>query len=177
MNIHPIFVHFPIALFTVYAVIELIWNKSFRANISTLWIKVTLLATGIVGAQVSLMTGETAEHLIGESTLIEKHSTFANFTVWIFGILLVSYMLHILDQKIVFPKIKTFLEKRQSQDVLVRAWGILVKMKDFLIMTPIVYILAIVGLLAVTVTGALGGAIVYGPEVDPIVQFVYSVLM
>ena len=76
MNIHPISVHFPIALFTVYAVIELVWNKSFRANILTLWIKVTLLATGIVGAQVSLMTGETAEHLLGESTLIEKHSTF-----------------------------------------------------------------------------------------------------
>ncbi len=177
MNIHPIFVHFPIALFTVYAVIELIWNKSFRANISTLWIKVTLLATGVVGAQVSLMTGETAEHLIGSSALIEKHSTFANFTVWIFGILFVSYILHILDQKIVFPNIKTFLEKRQSQDVLVRVWALLIKIKGFLIMTPIVYILAIVGLLAVTVTGALGGAIVYGPEVDPIVQFIYTILM
>ncbi len=177
MNIHPIFVHFPIALFTVYAVIELIWSKSFRANVSTLWLKTTLLVTGIIGAQVSLMTGETAEHLLGESTLIEKHSTFANLTVWIFGILLVSYILHILDKKIVFPKIKTFLEKRQPQDILVRVWGILVKGKDFLIMTPVVYILAIVGLLAVTVTGALGGAIVYGPEVDPIVQFVYNVLM
>lgn len=177
MNIHPIFVHFPIALFTVYAVIELIWNKSFRANISTLWIKVTLLATGIVGAQVSLMTGETAEQLLGESKLIEKHSTFANFTVWIFGVLLVAYILQILDQKIVFPKIKTFLEKKQSQDILVRMWGIFVKVKDFLIMTPVVYILAIVGLLAVTVTGALGGAIVYGPEVDPIVQFVYNVFI
>lgn len=177
MNIHPIFIHFPIALLTVYAVIELIWTKSFRANISTLCLKTVLLVTGIIGAQVSLMTGETAEHLIGGSTLVEKHSTFANLTVWIFGILLISYLLHILDQKIVFPKVKTFLEKRQPQDVLVQVWRMLVKVKDFLIMTPVVYILAIMGLLFVTVTGAFGGAIVYGPEVDPIVQFVYNVFM
>ena len=34
-------------------------------------------------------------------------------------------------------------------------------------------LIALVGIVVITITGALGGAIVYGPEVDPIVSVIY----
>jgi len=47
-------------------------------------------------------------------------------------------------------------------------------LKHFLIETPIVYVLAIAGIIAITFTGALGAAIVYGSDVDPIVKIIYG---
>ena len=35
-------------------------------------------------------------------------------------------------------------------------------------------LLALLGLIAITITGGLGGAIVYGKDVDPIVSFIYK---
>lgn len=33
---------------------------------------------------------------------------------------------------------------------------------------------AALGLVAITITGGLGASIVYGPDVDPVVHFIYS---
>jgi hypothetical protein len=38
-------------------------------------------------------------------------------------------------------------------------------------------LLAIVGLILITVTGALGGILVYGPDVDPVAKLLYSLIV
>lgn len=161
MNIHPIFVHFPIALLTIYALFEIFAWKKLRALSWWVYVKATLLFVGIISSFAALNTGEAAEHLIGRSALIEMHSTFATGTVWLFGILALVYLIRfVLESSYIinFPKLQNFLTAVQNY----------IDRFSFLIPS-----FAFVGLVLVTVTGALGGAIVYGPEVDPIVSFVY----
>jgi len=40
--------------------------------------------------------------------------------------------------------------------------------------SPLLAIPALIGLAAIVVTGALGAAIVYGPDIDPFVKIIYS---
>ncbi len=44
-------------------------------------------------------------------------------------------------------------------------------------MSPLVIVLAIAGLVLMTVVGALGASLVYGPEIDPAVSFIYHLLI
>ena len=53
-------VHFPIALLTVYALMELVWSKRLRKNESWLYVKAAFLIIGLLGAYAALSTGEMA---------------------------------------------------------------------------------------------------------------------
>lgn len=163
MNIHPLFVHFPIAFFVLYALIEVCTPKK---DINSPWhlIKTVLLVAWRIGAQLALMTGEVAEGLMGDSPMIEMHSLFANITTIAFGINAVIYV----------------------WDYIVRRWSsIIQKYKlthylDLLIIwikkRYLHIVLAVIGLIAVTYTGALWWAIVYGIDVDPVVHFLVTIL-
>ncbi|MFA4887422.1 MAG: hypothetical protein WC595_04365, partial [Candidatus Nanoarchaeia archaeon] len=37
-------------------------------------------------------------------------------------------------------------------------------------------ILSLIGLMLITITGALGGSIVYGTDTDPVVKLIYKIL-
>lgn len=174
MNIHPIFVHFPIALLTLYSVLELAYIKRLRALPYLFYTKAILVITGTIGAFASIQTGEmAAEGLTGESmlNLIRIHSDWANYTIWIYGILAASYLVAWLNTWGAFTM---WIAK---QNFVGKVWKLLASVQHFFIQTPFVILLALAGLTAVTITGALGGAIVYGPEIDPIVSFIHKLLV
>lgn len=174
MNIHPIFVHFPIALFTVYAILEIVRIKKIQQSAWIAPTKTVLLTFGIVFAQLSLMTGEAAEHLIAGASqslraLIEMHATFAALSTWIFAVAAFAYL---AEYVLMSPWFTTVFARWGNVGAMVTkvlAWYSGRLMKSWLRI-----VCAVVGLITITVAGALGGAIVYGPDVDPVVSFIYS---
>lgn len=174
MNIHPIFVHFPIALLTVYAIAELIRFKKVTETPYYFYVKAVLVIAGTLSSSLALQTGELAEHLLGErgSKLIDSHATFATISTDIFAILAVVYLLIWISKTSWNTKINEF-----KNGIFAKIWNLLVSTANKIISSPLSFILAFIGLIAVTVTGALGGAIVYGPTVDPIVSFIYNLVM
>lgn len=167
MNIHPIFVHFPIALLTVYAIAELLRFKSLRSTAYFFYVKAVLIITGVLSALLALNTGETAEHLQDKSLrpLIEMHSAFATASTWIFVILALAYLVGIIERS-------QYNEKLQNS-FFAKIWNIKIRVANYILSSYISFIIALVGLVTITITGALGGAIVYGPAIDPIVNYVY----
>lgn len=167
MNIHPVFVHFPIALMTFYAICELLRFKKLTNTTYWFYVKAVLVIAGTLSAFLALNTGELAEHLAdrGLRPLIETHSAFASASTWIFGIISLLYLISWisrseLNQKILNSKIGSIWNKKVYwANKIINSWFII--------------LLAFVGLCMITITGALGGAIVYGPNVDPIVSFIY----
>ncbi len=163
MNIHPIFVHFPIGLLTIYALLELIQWKKLTTHRSWFDIKAALVVIGTILGLATLQTGEMAEEAIGQSSLhdlIEMHSLFANVTMWIFGLIAASYIV-------------IFLTRTQLNLVQKNWWRALVRLFEFIQRSYVLVPLAFIGLITLTITGALGGSIVYGPDVDPVVNFIY----
>jgi len=167
LNIHPIFVHFPIALLTIYSLLEFVWSRKLKQSDSFFLIKASFLILGVLGAFAALQTGEIAEEGMTDSAtrhLISVHSTWAAGATWIFGILALAYII------LAYARFADKIPQIAGLSLLVRTAKILVE-------TPLIYLLAILGLIAITVTGALGGAIVYGSDIDPIVSYVYKILI
>lgn len=159
MNIHPIFVHFPIALFTLFSILELL---RFRLK-QPYWfyVKAVLVISGFLSAVATIFTGlVAAESLRGSSLedVVAVHASFAISATFIFMILAWAYFVAWVNS----------VKRIQNNN-----WLFFTKIQKFLIETNFAYILTILGLIAITVTGALGGSMVYGPEVDPFVSFVY----
>ena len=166
MNFHPLFVHFPIAMFTLYSIIELVPEKLFRSKIHIKRdISVVLLVTGLLGALVALPTGEAIEDSFkAVNDLVEMHSLMANISTWLFTSLLFAHIFNIISPLTVWYKIENRF----------RFLSVLKQLGAFLYHRKVRWVLALAGLLSISTTGALGGAIAYGPQVDPIVGFVYS---
>lgn len=167
MDIHPIFVHFPIALMTIYAIAEIVSFTKLKETAYWFYVKAVLVISGTLFAFLSLNTGETAEHLANKTLrpLIETHSKYANASTWIFGFLALVYVISWIG--------KTSMSQKLYNSGYAKIWNIKLKGAEWVLGSPIMLILSIVGLATITITGALGGAIVYGPEIDPIVSFIY----
>ena len=96
------------------------------------------------------------------------HENFASASVAIFGILAASYLVLWLNREnfsSVAMKIK-----------LISLWNFLVKLAHFFAETKFVILLALAGLICITITGGLGGLMVYGPNVDPFFGIIYKLL-
>ncbi len=169
MNLHPIFVHFPIALLTIYAILELLRFKKLIALSYWFYIKATLVIVGSASSILALITGNIAEEGIPPGTLrdiVEIHSTFALSTLIIFGILALIYIVVWIDRE--------NLGSRIALSPMGEAWNNIVKFAHRMFGSPFMPIMAIFGLIIITITGALGGSIVYGPETDPLVKLIYK---
>ncbi|MEY3197873.1 MAG: hypothetical protein RL023_660 [Candidatus Parcubacteria bacterium] len=114
---------------------------------------------------MALQSGEYAEHLLGNSPLIEMHSLFANISYALFGILLGLYLIPMLPN---IPMIARFLP---------RSYATLIDFAGYLFNHRLHLILVIAGLVALTITGALGGAISHGPDTDFMVRMVYNLFI
>lgn len=167
MNIHPIFVHFPIALLTVYAIIELVRISKLQSKDSVFYVKCTLVVLGWIASIVAASTGEIAADIVGENRLVETHAFYAGGSQIIFGVIAVWYILMFLEKEAIkIPFIETLIRP-------VLAFLIMISKKT----QVCIPILAFFGLMFITITGALGGAIVYGPDIDPIVRLIYTLIM
>ncbi len=164
-NIHPIFVHFPIAFLFIYSIIKIFPFKKWFPRIAWKNIETVLLVVGVIGALVADSTGETAEHIAKpDRSLVEMHSNFAGISTFLYGVLLAGEFLPFINLKIIsklkFPlllKFFVFIEK-------------LIKNNIFSI------IISILGLITISVTGILGGVMVYGVSADPMSGIILNLL-
>ena len=173
MNIHPLFVHFPIALLTLYALMECT-PKRWVARLSW-WeeAKLFLLAVGVLMALPTGITGDMASHAVRgmvDPNLVHRHAYFALSTVLVFLILLGAYLRRILEKY----GWEDFVAKFGK--IAVMLWHLKLRVAEFILMSPVRQLLALLGLVLLTITGALGASIVYGPNIDPIVSFIYHLV-
>lgn len=163
MNIHPALVHFPIALLVIYALMECMrWNR-FLSHHSWNDIKAMFVILGTIAGFMALQSGEVAEHAFADQNMrqvIELHATFATASIWIFGILAAAYVVIVLTEHVSFVSSQPWWKMVQKIASMLLHWGIAIP-------------LSLLGLVTMTITGALGGALTYGPDVDPIVSLIY----
>lgn len=167
MNIHPLFVHFPIALLSLYSVIEMLRFRALMKKDYWMPLKTILLATGTAGAFLSLQTGEMAEHLLENSSqrdLVEMHSLFANAATYLYAFLAACHLVSWIGSANVPSSVRS-------------AWSTAEKFATALLGSWIAPVLALIAFVLLGIVGALGGALVYGPDVDPVVRAVYDMLL
>jgi len=164
MNIHPVFVHFPIALLSLYAIFECIRFRKLMASREWFFVKAAFLLIGSAGALVAALTGSIAKRLYeGNRHIMSIHSSFASGTIVIFGLLCIVYFIVLLDY---------FFGQKLRTGTYGQTWEKVAKIAQALIGGWLVPLLAIVGFCAVSITGALGGIIVYGTDFDIFTQLV-----
>ena len=163
MNIHPIFVHFPIAFFTLYCIAELLRFSFITRQVYWFYIKASFVIVGsIAGLVLTIPTGILARviNVVGRSEQnIIVHEVFAIGTVVFFTFIALCYIV-LWWEKAGLSKISSFK----------------LKVAHSVIDTRTILFLAIIGLMLVGITGALGGALVYGNNNDPFATFLTSIL-
>lgn len=165
MNIHPIIVHFPIAFLVIWSFCEILPVSRWFKSVNWQPIKNLLVLVGFLGGWVSQITGEQAEHLVGRSQIVETHSFFAGASMFIFGIFAFEFVILFLKTKFID------LYSRLGFVSKIIDWCL-----DLLQNKLFRFILALLGLIAIFITGLLGGVLVYGPTADPLAPFVLKIL-
>ncbi|MBP6908291.1 MAG: hypothetical protein KBB75_00510 [Candidatus Pacebacteria bacterium] len=164
-NIHPLFVHFPIAFLLLYSLIRILPFERLIPSLSWRHIQQVLLLAGILGAFLSNTTGELAEHLVRpEEALVEMHAFFALASTWIYGLLLGGEILFILNP---------YLSKKLP---LGSISTLLIKIEKLLTNRTLTLVLALLGVVAISLTGLLGGVMVYGTSADPLAPVILKIL-
>lgn len=170
MDLHPLFVHFPIALLTVYSFFEVL--RTWEKNPHWITVRAVLVVSGVLGAFISLSTGEVAEHLYQGTPelhqILEVHGFMGGATTWIYAILAACYIILWMETHTTLlgtpPKAiaKPVVVARKIANTILQSW--------------IAPALAVLGFIALSLTGALGAMLVYGPDFDPITKIVYQLL-
>jgi len=164
-NIHPIFVHFPIALLFIYSLIKILPVKRIFPKIQWKDVERILLTCGVIGAFFALSTGEAAEHLVRPNhQLVEMHALFASASTWLYGALLVNEFFEIVRSSKYFKSIPSAVQH------------IMVFINQIFANRAFVVCIAILGLVCICITGMLGGIITYGTTADPLAQPLLTIL-
>lgn len=169
MNIHPFLVHFPIAFLSVYGLMELIRIRYITSASYWFYVKASLVIIGSMGAVAAYLSGEEAEELFGETRLVEIHSQWAEMATIIFGSIAVLYVIAWLFRLEIFNRFENLLNLNN-----LRVYVIIKRIISYLVGSFIMILPAFAGLVSIVITGALGGAIVYGPDIDLFVRFIYD---
>ncbi|MBP9732457.1 MAG: hypothetical protein KBD29_03300 [Candidatus Magasanikbacteria bacterium] len=166
-QLHPVIVHFPIGLLTLYAVLELIPFRITWTDPKWIFAKRILVFCGTLAIIVAETTGEArGGENIAPGTALAMHELMAMITKIIFMILAGAEV--VVASTVTVTR---FVSKREWMYVI---WKILERISKVVKLRPVVIIGALGGLICITITGALGGGMVYGPEADPMVKAVYT---
>lgn len=172
MNYHAIIVHFPIALLVLYSLFEIFSFKFISKYRDWFYIKLSFLFIGVISAYPSLSTGDILEDLPKyDHKLVELHANFASATTNFYLAIAIIYILSLIVRE---PKIKDTILKIKSLPKEIKSF--IFTLSEFcnkLIQKRVLIITAIIGLILVTITGGLGGALASGVDVDPIASFIY----
>ena len=178
MNIHPLFVHFPIGLLVAYSLLELC-AYSFSIVRRQAWVapvKSFLLFAGVPAAFVAAITGSLAKELIATPggpnlAVISLHESFALATILLYGVIAAASLVRVFELKGWGDRIGA------RNDLFARVWSFKKYIAHHILDTWLLPALALLALASITVTGARGASIVYGPEIDPFVSFIYSLFL
>ncbi|HSW96453.1 MAG TPA: DUF2231 domain-containing protein [Candidatus Saccharimonadales bacterium] len=167
MNVHPLLVHFPITFFITYAVFELLRFKRIIKQQYWFYIKAILVCLGVVSAFAAGIAGKIIQPQFTQKTLVSIHEHINESATAIFAILAICYIISWIKQTS-----NSSIPQKNN-----KFWLFLFKSEEVILHTPLLYFLVIPGLLLITLGGALGGIIVYGPNLDPFTSFIYSLLV
>ena len=138
-NVHPLIVHFPIALFTAGFVVDMVGYILKKDFLKSAGLVMVLL--GAVGAVAANLSGRQAEEMVekflshaGEEAL-ESHETFGNITVYVLPAAAVLNLLVVFVLK----------GKKKAAQVMLGCY----------------IALGVLGVIMVTATGYKGGDMVY----------------
>jgi len=154
-DIHPIVIHFPIALLFLYSILKILPLSKWFPQVSWRQIERVLLVIGFAGALVALLTGQVARQLNQpDRTLVHAHETFAQATTWLYGALLLGEIAAFVNERkyVTEPTIAKILELIET----------------VLANRMLSAIIALIALGTLFLTGLLGGALVYGTSADPL---------
>lgn len=137
-TIHPVVVHFPIALLTIYSLLEIasLFPK-VRHNRTVRYIKLFLIVVGWVGIQAALSSGEAMEDAgYGAQRILERHENFGNLSNWLYGLATLGYV----SQWILYDGVRTSLGAK-----MIGSWAhrLLQKIAFLYKRSGVLYILAI----------------------------------
>lgn len=164
-NIHPLFVHFPIAFLFLYSILTIIPFYKWFPSFSWKEVRFVVLVVGVIGAIFASITGEVAEHLVRpDKNLVEMHSFFAGFSIFIYSLILVGQL---------FSLINPYIEKKFINFSLLKLFRFIERILSNKIVS---ILLSIIGLVSISFTGLLGGVMVYGTSTDPIAPIVLKLL-
>ena len=172
MNIHPFVVHFPVAFLSVYCLAELVRFRFIASKAYWFYIKATLAIIGGAGAVAAYLSGKLAGELVGKSPLIELHSKFGKASAILFGIIAALYAIAWLTRLDIVNRIEGSMNLKNLP-----AYSWLKKLVNYFVDSFLMVPPALVGLACIVITGALGGAIVFGPDVDPFVRIIYDLVV
>lgn len=184
MDIHPLIVHFPVALLTLYSIAEFLRFKNIHQQPLLFGIKTIMVAFGTLGAGIALLTGETAEHIqlmrANNPTLkhiINIHSDWAAVATLIYGVIALAYISTAIEKTGFLAYVDERIKLNNNLNKLCNLFfARIVPAANHLVESRIIILLALLGLAAITITGALGGSIMYGTSADPIVWAIYKIL-
>ena len=167
LNIHPFIVHMPIGLLSLYTLLEVISIKKLQSLPYWFFVKAILVIFGSLGTYAAIFTGSLAA-AESETLLVEVHSDFAFFTTVVYTILAVAYLLTWFKDKV-----SSILENTKFEKV----WILVDSVRGFIMRRPVLFPLSIIGFVFISITGALGGAMVYGPDIDPVVKIIHDLFV
>lgn len=148
----------------LYSVLELIKSKKIDSKFNLFNTKIILLFTGMIGGFAALQTGDIASDLLSRAertSILHFHEMFAQMSIFLYGVMAFGYIL-----KLALPYLSTKNFK----------YNWLIDDIRIIILSPIVSIsLSILGLIALAVTGGLGGILVYGPDADFATSILYNI--
>lgn len=187
MNIHPLVVHFPIALLTLYSLLEIAWlfNRARTKKLNQT--KLFLLFVWTIGTFFALQSGELAQEYLGMkwSTLIHTHENFAQASYTTYIILSVYYLLTWVQSTNIFlllpekigTQVQNAYKNLENNSIFSKFQEIILNIINRPYVKYVVFLWAAIGLLLLTITWALWGAITQGPDTDPVVRFFYDLLI
>lgn len=162
MNFHPLIVHFPIVLLSIYCILEIITSFVYKNHIQLLRAKKRCLWIGTISLFPSFASGESAEDILWKSKLIHLHEEFAEIMRNLFIIISIIYLFN--ETRYLSPLTQKILWIIGINN-LSRIYRYVYKYK-------ILCILAIWGFIMMTWVGALWWAITRGTDHDPIARWI-----
>lgn len=163
MNFHPLFVHFPIAFWSIYSLMEMVQFKKIKGLPYWFYLKATALTLGTTASYVTYWSGTQIESMF-YSQVVLVHSRVALTSLILYSILMIHYLL-VWIEKDFYP----FINKNAI-------WNKFFILNNNIFRDQTLVVLAFTGFILITLTGALGGIIAFGSETDPITSIVYKLL-